>query len=232
MKSSHAVTILSLVFSGVALVGCPGGRSLTTSGSVIERPGVVRGDKVLVDAYLFDMKALVRNSRRTVRLDVYFADTIALITGRAYLGKGVGRGIWRPDSAIFFFPTENEYYAGPLDKISDAGCLEQGPLQASLPALLSGSADRLRSVDGLTITQETDKGLRAELELGECESRLELTFDTPAGPGRFYLKKFEYKGTDGKSVVKAVRRTIRLARGFELRRFELDIPDDAVRLDW
>lgn len=223
--------MLCLIFSGMSLVRCSGGRTASSAGSIIERPGTVIGDKILVDAYLFDMKVRDRKTRRTVRMDVYFADTIALITGRAYLGKGVGRGIWRPDSAIFYFPTENEYYAGPLDKISDAGCLEHGPLQASLPALLSGDIDLLRSIDGLTITKETDKRLQAELILGKCESPLMLTFDTPKGPGRFYLKKFEYRGPDGKSVIKAERRTIRLARGFALRRFNLDIPDDAVRLD-
>lgn len=232
MKFSYAFTLLSLSLSALALVGCPGGRSVRSSASVTELPGAVRGDKVVVDAYLFDMKVRENKTRRTVRMDIYFADTIALITGRAYLGKGVGRGIWRPDSAVFYFPTENEYYSGPLDKISDAGCLSQGPLQEALPALLSGNIDRIRAIDGLTVTQETDKKLRAELKLGDCVSSLELLFDTPAGSGRYYLKKFEYKDSAGKSVIKAERRTIRLARGFALRRFKLDIPDDAHRLDW
>ncbi|MCH7877794.1 MAG: hypothetical protein IH914_00575 [candidate division Zixibacteria bacterium] len=232
MALRRAVIMLSLALAGLALFGCPGSRKSTSAGSVSERPGVVRGDKVLVDAYLFDMKVRDRKSRRTVRMDIYFADTIALITGRAYLGKGVGRGVWRPDSALFYFPTENEYYAGRLDRISDAGCLEDGPLQSSLSALFSGDIERVRLIEGLTVTQESDRRFEAELILGNCPGPLKLTFDTPGGAGRFYLKKFEYRGKDGKSVIKAKRRTIRLAREFDLRRFNLDIPGDALRLDW
>lgn len=208
-------------------VGCRGGAVGSASG-VEER--FAKPGAVLVDAYLFDAKVREGGHLRSVRLQIFYADTIALITARGYLGKGVGKGIWRADSSLFYFPTENEFYSGPIDKLTQLECLDARRLQQWLPDLLSTDPRRIIAIEGLEVDQRSEKEIKATLSLGDCPRPLSLEFNSPRKDGRFYLSEVEYRAEDGKKLFGAQRRTLKAQSDIELRKFTLSIPTDALRI--
>ncbi|HSG98877.1 MAG TPA: hypothetical protein VLB27_02440 [candidate division Zixibacteria bacterium] len=227
MRFHRAITALLCAALAVCCA-CGGGRRGATTGDETRRAD----GKITVDGYLFDVKALHDGHPRSVRLQVFYGDTVALITARGYLGKGVGRGVWRPDSTVFLFPTEGEYYVGPLDSVTGADCVDGGLLQEALPALLSGDPARILNVAGLRLVEREDNRLRAELDLGSCAAPLEIEFDR-RGDGQFYyIREFGYTNADGRRIVDARRREIRLASDLELEKLEIAIPTDATPISW
>ncbi len=231
---SKAALILAL---SLALQGCIFGGGRSASGLVREELIHFEG-KVKVDAYLFDVKLKQNGKQRSVRLDIYFADTLALFTARAYLGKGVAKGIWQEDSSLFYFPTENEFYAGPLDELVRAGCASGGELQRVVPALLSGNLMKFIGDSAVHISEDTggnSKNIEATVRLGSCETLVTLLFDahTDSMDQRlYYLKEFSYDPQDGKSKVVGKRRVLKRGKGLSASKFSLNIPIDASPVQW
>jgi len=209
----HGAHIFGLVIAAalmtVSLQGCLFDGRRSGAAQTTEEVSRVEG-KLAVDAYLFDVKFKQNGKRRSVRLDVFFADTIALFTARGYLGKGVAKGVWRPDSSLFYFPTENQYYSGPLDEMTRAGCAGGGDLQRLVPMFLSGRLLSLLSAESsadslVVINSQTDKKVEATVKLGTCETPVTLVFDfqseSPSNGRLYYLKEFSYIPDGGDSKV-------------------------------
>jgi hypothetical protein len=95
-------TILILYF----VTGCVHYHKFQQSESL---PSVSDKTKVQVEAYLFD--AVIRHDGKptTIRLELFDADSVMALSGRAYLGKGALRGRMTSDSLIVYFPTSDEY---------------------------------------------------------------------------------------------------------------------------
>ncbi len=220
----------------IALEGCilgGGGRGV----ALTREESHSANAKLTVDAYLFDVKFRDNGKRRSVRLDVYFTDTLALFTARGYLGKGVAKGVWRPDSSLFYFPTVNEFYSGPLDEMTRAGCASGGELQRLLPTFLSGRLLHSLPIDGsLSIDKKTEKTIDATAILGACETPVKLIFDkqaeSPFFGELFYLKEFSYVPADGQGRVVGKRRILKRNKGLEARKFIINIPTDAKAVQW
>ncbi|MBN4076588.1 hypothetical protein JYT16_02600 [Gemmatimonas aurantiaca] len=217
---------------GLILLGssCRGG--MRTTASAVEEQSQVSG-KVLVDAYLLDAKIREGGHLRSVRIQVFYADTIALITAKGYLGKGVAKGLWRADSSLFYFPTENEFYQGPLDKLTALDCLDTvhtRSLQQFLPNLLSTDPLEIAAIVGLEIIEQSEKTLEATMKLGECSQLLALEFDSPKKNGRFYLRKLEYRSAEKKKLFSLNRRTLKAGSYVKKKKFTLTIPDDATQM--
>jgi len=234
--------VIAVALMTVSLQGCLFGGRSSGAPQGVEEVSHVDG-KLAVDAYLFDVKFKQNGKRRSVRLDVFFADTIALFTARGYLGKGVAKGVWRPDSSLFYFPTENEYYSGPLDELTRAGCASGGDLQRLVPMFLSGHLLFASSSDStVVIDTRTEERIEATVNLGTCETPVKLVFDyqseSPSYGRLYYLKEFSYIPEGGKDKFKdknkvvGKRRILKRGKGLERRKFTVNIPLDAKLVQW
>ncbi len=238
-QTLRTLTLLSVVtLMSLTLQSCIFGRR-SPSGASIQEEAKRGNTKVIVDAYLFDVKFKENGKRRSVRLDVYISDSLALFTARAYLGKGVAKGIWRPDSSLFYFPTLKEYFSGPLDEMTRAGCASGGDLQQIIPIIFSGRFPFSIACDEdppLQIAKQTDKEIEAILTLGECETKVQLVFDlqenSPFWGRLYFLKEFNYIPEDGKGKVTGKRRILKRQKKIKAQKFVLNIPAEAVPVQW
>lgn len=225
-SSASALVAFALVLT---LGGCSGPRRGASDSEMRKTPPP---GKVIVDAYLFDVKTKSKVGRRSMRMSVFFADSLASITGRGYLGKGVFRGVWRPDSSLFYFPMANEYFSGPLEGVLNSGCLDGSNLQEAFAVILSGDTSQLAKLPGLEIVLRDEKRLEVEFTLGDCPAPVKLNFDRRGDENFFALRKFSYESDDGAVKIKAERRTLKLRREYEKRKLQVQIPDDASVVTW
>lgn len=220
---TRASVILALLI--VALVGCGRKRS-----GVISDETAPTG-KMRMDAFLFDVKLRFRKQRRSFRLDLYVTDTVALVTARGYVGKGVARGIWRADSSFFYFPIENEYFSGSLDSMIGGGCWSFLGAQANFPLLLRGTRRSLVEILGLTETSGDKKKIEGVLDRSsgesECDTPLRVVYDRK-GDGLYYLKEFEYRGQGELSRVVGKRRKLKQGAKIKKSRLNFTAPADAI----
>ena len=84
-----------------------------------ERPALTEGRG---DAYLFDLKIYNKGRKNSVRLDIYRNEDSLALYARGYLGKGVLKGLINQDSILTFFPTENQFYAGEINRLLSGNC--------------------------------------------------------------------------------------------------------------
>ena len=220
-RGNIILALCLVAISIVALVGCGGKRSGGISNETAPT------GKMRMDAFLFDVKLRFKKQRRSFRLDLYATDTVALVTARGYVGKGVARGVWRSDSSFFYFPTENEYFSGSLDSMIKGDCWSFLGAQANFPLLMRGSRESLVEILGLTETSGKDKKIKGVLVRSQCETPLRVVYDRK-GDGLYYLKEFEYRGDGELSRVVGKRRKLKQGAKIKKSRLSFTVPADAM----
>ncbi len=114
--SAHWIAVILACLCCALFSGCAGGSPSSDTGSEVA-PRI----KVPVEAYLFDVSILRHGKPTSLRLDVFDADSVIALGGRAYLGKGALRARLTKDSLVAYFPTSDEYLEQALSSFSMGG---------------------------------------------------------------------------------------------------------------
>ncbi len=182
------------------------------------------------DAYLFDVKIYREGRKNSVRLDVYrLGDTISIFA-RGYLGKGVLKGLIRPDSILTYFPTEKEYYSGKLANLVDNGCADSLPLEFTIIQLFQKTPAEINFDLGdfyIVVENENNSVRKYRLESHSCPQGIDISY-TPKD-NRFIPDEIIYTSADKLFRFEAVRRRAKLNTKIPPDKFRIDIPSDAVR---
>ena len=222
MRIRHRI----LVYILIAAIACgPNGCAV---GPGAEGTKEESGEKVVVEAYLFDAKLRRKGKPTSFRLEMYSADTLLGLAGRGYVGKGILKGVLTRDRLKCFFPTTNEYIDEPLDSVlSSLPCAASAPsldilsLFTSLPEEVAGYSQY--KVD----TNHTDRRRRYILSAIRCEWEIDLTYDVRGD--RWRIREFVYRDGDRVSLT-VVRREYRRQARVRLSRLEFQLPPGAVRV--
>jgi len=74
--------------------------------------------KIPAEAFVFNSRLKRDGKPTTVKLELYHADTVIGLSGRAYLGKGALKGRLTADSLVVYFPASNEYVRETLSALA------------------------------------------------------------------------------------------------------------------
>lgn len=193
-----------------------------------ERPALTKGKG---DAYLFDLKIYNKGKKNSVRLDVYRKEDSLAIYARGYLGKGVLKGLVNQDSIITFFPTENQYYSGKINRLLSGNCFENIPFEKMLIDFFKITPDKIDYPFGeayLAILEERPGFRKYKLAAKNCSDYIELDYDWQKG--QFVLEKLKYSSKDGKFKLDAKRRKFKLNIKVPAEKFQISIPPTASRI--
>ena len=194
-----------------------------------ERVGKSEGGEVTADAYLFDTKTYRDGKLTSVRLEIFWTDSVMALGGRAYLGKGALKGRLTRDSLTIYFPTRKEYLDKPIHEAltsSDCpfslGALDVLDLFGSVPDSNSFADD----ISLVSDYQKTDRPVFT-ISRGGCDWRLKLEYDYKSGTPR--IRQFEFENGD-RFRLRANRREFKSNRRVKVSKFEINIPSQAVRI--
>jgi len=183
------------------------------------------------DAYLFDLKIYNNGKKNSVRLDLYRKEDSLAIYARGYLGKGVLKGQINKDSILIFFPTENQFYSGKINKLLKDNCFENIPFEKLLIDIFKMTPDNIDYSFGetyLSINEEKFDSRKYRLAAKNCSEYIELEYDREKG--RLVLEKLKYSREDGKFRLDAKRRKLRLDIKLPDEKFQISIPPTASRI--
>jgi hypothetical protein len=167
----------------------------------------------------------------TFKLELYQTDTLLGMSGRGYLGKGALKGWLDSDSLKIYFPHTRELvYESLPDLIAGSDC----PLplaQFDVLSLLRTLPDSVEQVEGFAVTSDYDDEKKPEFllesTLEDCPWQLELIYDHKDNGWR--IRRFEFD--DGRGLrLRGERGRYKDDARVPLNRFEITIPDDAVRI--
>jgi hypothetical protein len=166
---------------------------------------------------------------RSFRLNLYVADSLIGLSGRGYLGKGALKGRLTADSLIVYFPASDEYLRESVaELIGESSCTFQmfGERMLEffqvLPDQLSSNGDF-----SIISSWKDDKRPVFIVSADSCTWQLELEYDWQATGWR--LRRFDFSDGNGKEL-RGKRRTYKNDRSVKPARFEVLIPEEAVRI--
>jgi hypothetical protein len=216
-----ATTVITVSF------GC--GPKFTADPTVDSYQANGPGQKVQVEAYLFDAKIRRSDKPNSLRLELFQTDTFVALSARGYLGKGALKGRLTTDSLEAFFPTRNEYlYESVRDLLFSSSCTHAiGPLD--FPSLLRNLPDNLQLGAGMIIQRDDSEREHPHFILTwpECTWRLELTYDSSKTGWR--LSELLFDNGDDISFT-ANRRSYKASARVNKDKFKLPIGPDAIRI--
>ncbi len=218
------------VYSGVVLILLLGGCTITRHQAMPEeKPVETSPEKVTADAYLFDAQIRRDGKPTSIRLELYDADTVVAMAGRAYLGKGALKGRLTRDSLEIYFPSTNEYLNDAVSQLA-AGSKCPVPIGRLDFLSLLKSLPEQAGLDSQIVVRTVSKDEQKAsflLSAAGCIWQMQLQYDTESDS--WHLKRIEF--TDGaKTHFEAQRREFRKSARVKPSQFEVVIPVDATRL--
>jgi hypothetical protein len=192
-----------------------------------EKPDVQPSGSVRADAYLFDTEIVKAGKLTSMRLEIFDADSVMAVAGRAYLGKGAVRGKFTADSIIMYFPPIKQYLresvrawhskdscVSDVSHINFLRCLDEIPGERSGD---SGLAVR-------TVSRTEDNVSVAVTSLN-CRWVLSLTYFLTSQDG-WRLSRFVFDDSTN-TTISGNRREFRPGAKFKASQFDVVIPDGA-----
>jgi hypothetical protein len=183
------------------------------------------------DAYLFDLKIYRQGKKNSVRLDIYRNAEKLGFFARGYLGKGVMKGVLTSDSILVYFPTEKEYYSGPINGLIPGNCMDNFRFDMFILDLFRQTPDKLEyALDNfyLTVLEEKSKKKKYRFESRICPEQFEMEYDFKNS--RFIPKKIRFDKIDGSFKLIGERRKFRTDIDLPDDKFTVEIPDNAFRI--
>ena len=192
-----------------------------------EQPAVAEPcAEVKVSAYLFDAKLRMEGKPRSFRLEVFLADSVAALAGRAYLGRGALRGRLTADSLLVYFPSRDEYVEESTTALLSASeCLGSGG-EVNLLKLFTSTPDEVLDSRRFLIAVDASGGRkRCQVSAEDCSWKIDLLYDRDDDSWR--LREFAVdNGRDMKLTAK--RRTFKKHTSIDRSRFHVPIPATAA----
>jgi hypothetical protein len=226
MRSLCYVLILAIL--GL-VIGCTSGPPAGETGRETA-PAV----KVPVEAYLFDV-VIKRNGKPTsLRLDVFDADSVIALGGRAYLGKGALRARLTRDSLTAYFPTSDQYLEQSLSSFSMSGEKRVDLSEVGLLDILTKRPDTGQVNDSIRVdiieesTGDSERAIHTG-QLGYPSVTWSMTVKYWLDDdGQWRLSNLIY--SDSTTKITANRREYRSHARISADRFRVAIPPTAVRV--
>jgi hypothetical protein len=220
-----SILILAIIVWGCALA------DRRNAGKVIAEEEAPKWEPGKGDAYLFDVKIYREGKKNSVRLDVYRTGDTISIFARGYLGKGVLKGLIRPDSILIYFPTEKEYFSGKLADLVDNGCADSLPLEFTIIQLFQKTPAEIDFDLGnfyIVIENENSSFRQYRMESHTCPQGIDISY-TPKDD-RFIPDEIIYTSADELFRFKAKRRRAKLNIDIPGKKFQINIPAGTVRI--
>lgn len=230
LAESSAVGRFSDLVASVLLATLVGCASVYQGADGGEVPaGKSAGGKVTADAYLFDTKTYRDGKLTSVRLEVFWTDSVMALGGRAYLGKGALKGRLTRDSLTVYFPTRKEYLEGPIhEALASSDCpFSLGALD--ILGLFMSVPDSNSFADDISLVSDYRKSERPVFTISKdsCDWWLKLEYDFKSGRPR--IRRFEFENGESFRLI-ANRREFRSNRNVKASKFEVRIPSQAVKI--
>ncbi len=214
-----------IMITSVCLTGCGRPRTGTEQ---FDRVSDTTPGEIVAQAYLFDARVKKDGKPTSVRLEIYRTDSIMAFNGRGYLGKGAFRGTLVSDTLLAYFPTLNEYAHEAIQGLFESLSCSVGIARFDLSALFERTPDSLDMGD-LRVVSDYDDDDRPEFVLSRegCTWEFRLKYDRR--DDRWWLDEF-YLESGPDFELRGHRRTLRQRADVPRSRFDVAIPDDAVRI--
>jgi hypothetical protein len=183
------------------------------------------------DAYLFDIKINRGGKKNSARLDIYRSGDTLSFFARGYLGKGVMKGLIFNDSILVYFPTENEFYSGPLSSLANDSCLNDLDLERVTLQLFQKIPTQVNNIMThfhLTILKEGGSDWQYRLESRNCGDKIFLKYNK--SDKRFILRDIEYQSYNDSFGFEAKRRNYKLNIDVPSDKLSISIPETATRI--
>lgn len=223
----HRLAVLAALLSFAVVTGCGGpGRS---AGRGRVKAKKKSSSKIEVQAFLYDAKFLLNGTRRSVRLEVFKDSGRVALSGRGYLGKTALKGWMSADTLLVYFPGSNEYiYESTASLLASSTCLVSQP-SVDFPALFSALAPGILPSPEFRVVAIDDEESNYSVRSEGCDWEIGLIYKTDKRGCR--LKTIRYDATLDQSLeLQAKLRTFRASAKVKASRFEVRIPDDALRI--
>ncbi len=211
----------------------------------------LRQKRLQTAAFLIDLRVNNAGEKYSVTTELYFAGDSIGLYGRGYLGKGTFKGQIINDVAMVYFSSSNEYYSSPLTdaQVLEVECATPGEALLSVLSLLAGKATFPDNAGVIYPSRQDirfqsgrfDRTVRVDDE-GFPES--EKFIDAPCGDSiviNYYMHSREFPFYQVTDMLYYNTRYDFRARGFireqkynidlPERKFSVDVPPDAVRLE-
>jgi len=183
------------------------------------------------DAYSFKVRIFRDGKKNTTNFDLYYnRDSLAMFA-KGYLGKGVLKGLISGDSVLAYFPTENEYYHGRIERLVKNECFERLQFERLILKLFIKLPTQLDiPLDGYYLKIEDNSSGRKKYRLISSKCRDELFLQYDVEEDRYIPEKIEYSREDGSFKVIAERTRRKLNANIPAEKFEIPIPRDAAQI--
>ncbi len=181
------------------------------------------------DAYLFDAQLRRGGKPTSFRLEVLHTDSVAVLAGRAYLGKGALRGRLTKDSLSLYIPSTHEYIDESLHNLLKSAECSAAEITLDFLSLLTTLPDAQHYTAGINVLPDYSDTKRPTFVItsGGCLWKLELAYDQSETIWRLHKLFF----TDGKDVaVNATRRQCKPGANVSADKLRFAVPEDAVRI--
>jgi len=222
VRSSLAVAV-PLLLAGLIAAGCSGGPRTPIGEEAT--PDI----RIRAEAFLFDAQLRRDGKPTSVRLELYYTDSLTGVSGRGYLGKGALKGWLTDDSLKVYFPSSNEYVYDALPSVlAGDSCPGEIP-RLPLGGLLVTTPDSIGSLGDIELQSDYSDRDRPSfvLALPDCPWRIDVTYDRHDDGWR--VREFYFD--DGRATtLKATRRTFKSDARVPLTRFRAPVPPDAFRI--
>ncbi|UCD18393.1 MAG: hypothetical protein JSV44_05655 [Candidatus Zixiibacteriota bacterium] len=222
---SAAILLIAAVFTGCS----PADRSKVRGGK--EDATAIHLEPGKGDAYLFDVKIYREGRKKSTRLDVYRTNDSISYFARAYLGKGVMKGLVMRDSILVYFPTEKQYYSGRFSELINNGCAGRFNFEGLIldlfqitPVEITYATDNFY----VNVVKESRDFCHYRLISTACDDAIELQYDLK--DGRYIPYEVIYARNDGSFRFRAVRRTVRLNVKIPPEKYDIPIPLSSERI--
>ncbi len=183
------------------------------------------------DAYTFKVRIFRDGKKNTVLFDLYYNRDSLAVFAKGYLGKGVLKGLIAGDSVLAYFPTENEYYHGKIDRLVGKECFGRLQFERLILKLFVKLPTQLEiPLDGYYLKIEDNSSGRKKYRLisSKCRDNLYLEYDVEED--RYIPEKIEYERDDGSLKVIAERTRRKLNVDIPAEKFRISIPGDAAQI--
>lgn len=200
-------------------------------------------------AFLIDLRVNDNGQKYSVNTELYFSGDSVGFYGRGYLGKGAFKGQIINDIVTVYFNRQNEYFTGPLADIGNgADCASPGEVLLVLMSLLKGgssednpdhytypSAKEVRYHSGRfeKTVKLGKKGYPKMEKLIDpvCKDSITIQYNSSGRKFPFYkIQNALYYNEPHNFRARGFIREQKYNIKIKPRKFEIDIPASAVRL--
>jgi hypothetical protein len=226
MTQKSQLTAL-ILFSSIVWLGCAASGPGTGQS---EGTPVGSSVKVRADAYLFDTEITNYGKLTSMRLEIFDADSVLALSGRAYMGKGVIKGVITSDSLLMYLPTSKQYiqeswrfWRGKDSCTADISNLNFHSYLRDLPQATTGESGAIMR----TVSTSGDR-TSVVVSAPGCHWALALMYYRTKDNG-WRLSRFQFDDSSHTTIV-GNRREFRPDVKVKAGQFQVVIPPDAERL--